>query len=309
MDRIAGLMVLLLANVAFSQVALVSPDAGASLGSGDVTFVFNATDDLSASLNCSLVLDSSENVSGIAAANASETSVNVSGLAEGAHTWSVSCVDGDNNSSSSEVRNFTVELPSIPAVTLLSPENNATLNQSSALFVFSALEENESLNCTLLLDGAANASVAAVSGENASLNVSGLAEGTHNWSVSCTDEENETGLSETRTFTVDLDADDDGVGDGGDSCPASMADTMPKLNPNHYAQLNLSTSAFEAGPQMRQSLVYNMSSTKGCTCSQIVEKLGLGKGHLKKGCSPGIMQRWTGISFKSDMKAKVGKRK
>ena len=73
-----------------------------------------------------------------------------------------------------------------------------------------------------------------------------------------------------------------------------------KLKPNHYGQLNLSTSAFEVGPKMLQSKVYNMTTTRGCTCSQIVEKLGVGKGLLKHGCSPGLMQVWASLSHVPD---------
>ena len=312
MNKLAAILVLGLAGIVVAQnVTLLSPADNATLDNGSVMFVFNATDDLDPVLDCTLLLDGAANAS-LSAQSGNETSLDVSGIAEGAHNWSVSCNDDQNSTGVSETRSFSVELPSIPEVSLISPEDNATLNDSSASFVFVAFEENESLDCTLLLDGAANASVAATSGENASVPVSGLAGGSHNWSVSCTDEENETGVSETRSFSVELapaDGDQDGVPDDSDMCPASAPDTM-KLNPNQYGQLDLSTSAFELGAKKKglvlQSLVYGMNATKGCTCAQIVEKLHLGKGLLKKGCSPGIMQRWTGLSFLSDLKAGTG---
>ncbi len=49
-----------------------------------------------------------------------------------------------------------------------------------------------------------------------------------------------------------------------------------------------------------------MTITKGCTCKQIVEKLNAGEGHLKKGCSPSLMEEWTGISAEPDRKAGIG---
>jgi len=99
------------------------------------------------------------------------------------------------------------------------------------------------------------------------------------------------------------DSDGDGVGDIADMCPASVTDDIKNPDPNQYAQ-NINFGFFEIGPDNHQSEVYDMSTTKGCTCKQIIEQLGngngLGKGHLKKGCSPGIMKKWTGINPQPD---------
>lgn len=86
-----------------------------------------------------------------------------------------------------------------------------------------------------------------------------------------------------------------------------MADNIA-LNPNQYAQNNVLTSAFESGPKNDQSLVYNMQNTKGCTCKQIVAKLSVGEGQIKKGCAPGIMQQWTGLDQNPDRVAGIGKK-
>jgi len=98
------------------------------------------------------------------------------------------------------------------------------------------------------------------------------------------------------------DADGDGIRDIADICSGSVMDDI-ELNPNQYAQ-NVGFGFFEIGPDNHQSEVYDMSTTYGCTCTQIVAQLGegsgLGKGHLKKGCSPGIMQTWTGINQQPD---------
>jgi hypothetical protein len=51
-----------------------------------------------------------------------------------------------------------------------------------------------------------------------------------------------------------------------------------------------------------------MQNTKGCTCKQIVEKLGLGQGQIKKGCAPGVMQQWTGIDQNPDRQAGIGQK-
>ncbi len=107
----------------------------------------------------------------------------------------------------------------------------------------------------------------------------------------------------------DADADKDGLNDcdGADKCLGSVADNIA-LNPNQYAQNNVLTGAFESGPRGDQSIVYNMQNTKGCTCTQIVAKLGVGIGQIKKGCAPGVMQEWTGLSGEPDRVAGIGKK-
>jgi hypothetical protein len=105
----------------------------------------------------------------------------------------------------------------------------------------------------------------------------------------------------------DLDADNDRLNDcTADKCLNSVLDNII-LNPNQYAQNTLS-SAFEVGTKNEQSIVYNMTSTKGCTCRQIVARLGLGLGQITKGCAPGVMQTWTGIAQNPDRQAGIGQK-
>ena len=37
---------------------------------------------------------------------------------------------------------------------------------------------------------------------------------------------------------------------------------------------------------------YSTEDTAGCSCTQIIEAEGLGKGHEKFGCSIGVMDNW-----------------
>lgn len=104
------------------------------------------------------------------------------------------------------------------------------------------------------------------------------------------------------------DEDGDGVDDGNDNCPGSVQDDIT-LRPNRYAQNDFGTLAFEVGPNEDQSIVYDMALTGGCTCAQIVEALGRGLGHLKRGCSGGLMKKFTGVRARPDRKAKIGRRR
>jgi len=114
-------------------------------------------------------------------------------------------------------------------------------------------------------------------------------------------------LDDIKYGTYGTDCDYDGVPNDVDMCLGSLPDDI-SLNPNQYAQ-NASFGPFEVGPNNDQSSVYDMSTTYGCTCTQIVEELGAGKGHLKKGCSPSLMEEWTGVSANPDRKAGIGKKK
>ncbi len=101
------------------------------------------------------------------------------------------------------------------------------------------------------------------------------------------------------------DNDGDGVNDCDDKCLNSQLDNI-SLNPNQYAQ-NINFGPFESGPGNQQSIVYDMTTTKGCTCKQIAEQLGVGVGHIKKGCSPSVMETWTGLSGNPDRQAGIGR--
>ncbi|MFH1726076.1 MAG: hypothetical protein ABII00_15825, partial [Elusimicrobiota bacterium] len=105
------------------------------------------------------------------------------------------------------------------------------------------------------------------------------------------------------------DSDGDGVfegfaGETEDECLDSELDAIA-LNANQYAQ-NAGFGAFEVGPDDAQSAVYDMLGTRGCTCRQIAAALGAGEGQLKKGCAPGLMQKWTGISAQPDRPPETG---
>ena len=40
---------------------------------------------------------------------------------------------------------------------------------------------------------------------------------------------------------------------------------------------------------------YNTTDTAGCSCEQIIEAQGLGKGHTKFGCSISAMDDWVAL--------------
>ena len=94
------------------------------------------------------------------------------------------------------------------------------------------------------------------------------------------------------------DDDNDGVFDVVDNCPATAipesAPTSGQLKPNHWAltdgDFDFDTITRGAGNGPMQS--YSTFDTAGCSCEQIIEAQGLGKGHSKYGCSISVMDDW-----------------
>ncbi|HSN98088.1 MAG TPA: hypothetical protein VLS89_07305 [Candidatus Nanopelagicales bacterium] len=92
------------------------------------------------------------------------------------------------------------------------------------------------------------------------------------------------------------DADADGVCGDVDLCAGT---TLPEgvptvgLGVNRFADVDgdgvFDTTAPKGkGPQRS----YTIEDTGGCSCEQIIEAMGLGQGHVKFGCSIGVMDGW-----------------
>ena len=86
----------------------------------------------------------------------------------------------------------------------------------------------------------------------------------------------------------------DGIPASEDYCPDTM---VPEGAPTRSLRSNRSAltglgGIFETAGPNPMGVVYTMEDTLGCSCEQIVDELGLGKGHLKNGCSFGAMNNW-----------------
>ena len=90
-----------------------------------------------------------------------------------------------------------------------------------------------------------------------------------------------------------VDSDGDGVLDPDDFCPSTVIpEGVPtkKLKKNRYALVN-GDFKFDTG-RGGKNRGYTTSDTAGCSCEQIIDAQGLGKGHRKFGCSNGVMKKW-----------------
>jgi hypothetical protein len=92
------------------------------------------------------------------------------------------------------------------------------------------------------------------------------------------------------------DGDNDSVSDAEDICPGTVIpEPVPteRLGVNHLALTN-DDAIFDTTPPKggEPREVFTLADTAGCSCAQLIEALGLGKGHTKFGCSSGAMREW-----------------
>ena len=93
------------------------------------------------------------------------------------------------------------------------------------------------------------------------------------------------------------DLDGDGVLNGDDFCPGTVIpETVPtrRLKPNRWALVDgdFDFDTVSKGKGKGTGRSYSTTDTAGCSCGQIIEAQGLGKGHTKFGCSIGVMDNW-----------------
>jgi hypothetical protein len=95
---------------------------------------------------------------------------------------------------------------------------------------------------------------------------------------------------------ITLDSDGDGVPDGQDRCEQTRLPEPPPtegLGVNHWALMDGDGTFDTRAPNDKgPKRTFTLQDTGGCSCTQIIEKLGLGEGHRKHGCSTGQMEQW-----------------
>ena len=87
----------------------------------------------------------------------------------------------------------------------------------------------------------------------------------------------------------------DGISEEFDFCPGTVipesVPTSGVLRSNNSA-LTDASGVFETALPNPLGVVYTIEDTAGCSCEQIVDELGVGQGHLRKGCSYSVMDDW-----------------
>ena len=155
-------------------------------------------------------------VNGTAVANNTNIVVNVTNNflynlgADGQYNWNVECdatdgtiSDGDGVNNSGVPRIITVDSVS-PTVTLLSPNNSATINSSTITFIYNASSPTGLTNCTLYVDGAPIGTTTSITnGANVTTQFI-MGYGSHYWYATCYDYAGNQGTSSTWSVNVNV---------------------------------------------------------------------------------------------------------
>jgi predicted extracellular nuclease len=93
-------------------------------------------------------------------------------------------------------------------------------------------------------------------------------------------------------FTSDLD--DDGVPDNVDACAATrIPEGVPtaELKVNRFALVD-GDRIFDTASRGNTPTVFTLDDTRGCSCEQILDRIGVAMGQQFFGCSRGTMKSW-----------------
>jgi len=178
---------------------------GIDVYTSNITFEFEAIDELSEFLVCNLTIDSVVVDANFALANATNASRNISGILDGYREWNVTCWDNATNTNTTSIFNFTKY--TAPGISLISPPNASWVNTSSFNFTYFPQDDEGFSKTELIINGSVymeNQTVV-TSGANNSFEVT-LAEGRYNWSVNVTDITSMVGESEIWEVYVDTTA-------------------------------------------------------------------------------------------------------
>jgi hypothetical protein len=185
------------------NVTLISPNPNYLGGNGNISFIYNASDNTGL-INCSLYLDGVFNVTNkTAVLNNQNNSINVTGINEGKHNWTVECFDLSASPNKPSPRNFSVDLY-FPTIALNLPVNNTVTNYSNVNFNFTANDTfDNSLNCNLTINGiVVDNNFTANSGQLTNRLINNLTDGIKYWNVSCTDDAGHVNSSLTRLINI-----------------------------------------------------------------------------------------------------------
>ncbi|MFO7710524.1 MAG: DUF2341 domain-containing protein [Candidatus Woesearchaeota archaeon] len=188
------------------SIDLLSPDDNVQDIDGNITFVFNVSDEWSGIDNCSLVINGSVNHTG-PASEVGNNSIDTM-LPFGVWEWNINCTDDsvNNNEGSSEKRIINVAPDTTPpSIDHQEPPDGVDTGRNVTL-IFNATDELSNVSsCTLIFDGIENQTESSiVDGEWISMNLTNLDSGIHTWRVNCSDDSPAENWDRSSTWTFNV---------------------------------------------------------------------------------------------------------
>ena len=227
------------------SVILNQPLNNSNITEDSTNFVFNVSDDSfkvnldssgwpdenKANITCELYINDGVNneLKGTNSTSPETTSteiltitIDTSIYGEGHYPWYVKCKDNSSRETQSETRTFNIADDCLPSISLVSPDNGASLDAGTSYdFIFNVQDANdEYVTCTFYFNDKNNVEkspwsvLANGTDETVPLTVSS---GDSSWIIECYDGYNTAEASRTFTVTASSDDDDDDDAGGGDS--------------------------------------------------------------------------------------------
>jgi len=184
------------------SIALNSPPNLYLTNDSAVTFNFTATDSRSPTMNCSVWVDGGLSAYNNNVPNNTAFTFGVS-PGEGQHNWYIQCTDLANNTNVSATRNLTVDLTP-PSIAIAAPADGNTQNTTGVTFSYTPTDNfATTITCSLYADSGLLGTFS-VPNNTLRSDTYYFGSGNHTWYVNCTDQANNTNISETRWFIIDL---------------------------------------------------------------------------------------------------------
>ncbi|HAH06836.1 MAG TPA: hypothetical protein DCM05_09975, partial [Elusimicrobia bacterium] len=191
-------------NLTSPSISIALPPDGSFMKYTSTAAVIDYADAGGAGLNLASLAVRLDGNLVAAAAGASQATVSLAGLAQGAHILSASIADNEGNRTTTQ-NSFTVDLTS-PAIAIALPPNGSFMNAASTTAIINYADTGGSgLNLASLVVRLDGSLVAASAGPNqAAVDLASLAEGVHTLDASIADNAgNQTSASQV-SFTVSL---------------------------------------------------------------------------------------------------------
>ena len=141
-----------LGDIAVPTIVLNAPANYSNHSSTSIIFNFTATDDVSAFLNCSILINQTVNQTNNSVVSTADTLFNISGFLDASYSWNVTCNDSSGKNGSSEIRIFNIDThpPEFQSLVTV-PSDEANLDPNANITALANVTDNTTSVQTVIL--------------------------------------------------------------------------------------------------------------------------------------------------------------
>ena len=141
-----------LGDIAVPTIVLNAPANYSNHSSTSIIFNFTATDDVSAFLNCSILINQTVNQTNNSVVSTADTLFNISGFLDASYSWNVTCNDSSGKNGSSEIRIFNIDThpPQFQSLVTV-PSDEANLDPNANITALANVTDNTTSVQTVIL--------------------------------------------------------------------------------------------------------------------------------------------------------------